>query len=219
MDGANEFSKLLNEILHSRSPRLAWALEVAKELGPTPALTDVVRSVMVVPGVRLGGRGSFVPEIEGAAEVGWTDGTDLRMKGAARQVLELFEGAESKAQGASITSATTRATSPALPGRADSVKIAKDPTSSPASLEALAESGDLDVVMALARNPSTPPTTLRLLNNKWCDFPRSPRFLWGHFVDNPNCPADILAEIARNTSNPSTKAKARAHPNFKSPTT
>jgi len=95
-----------------------------------------------------------------------------------------------------------------------SVKIVKDPKSSHDALHALAESDDLDVIVALAKNPSTPVTALRFLNRKWYDFPRSPRFLWGTFIHNPNCPRDILVEIERDTTNPWTKETARAHPNF-----
>jgi hypothetical protein len=92
--------------------------------------------------------------------------------------------------------------------------VARDPESDPSALAALSGSADLDIVIQLALNPSTPPDTLRALNGRWERFERSPRFLWGHFIYNPNCPADILSEIAQHTTNPLTKQRAREHPNF-----
>ena len=97
------------------------------------------------------------------------------------------------------------------------LKTASDPASSASALEALADSSNLDVVLALAHNPSAPPTVLRQLNKKWYSYPSSPRFLWGHFIDNPNCPSDIMNEIASETVNPFTKAAALKHPNYKAP--
>ena len=97
------------------------------------------------------------------------------------------------------------------------LKIASDPASSASALEALADSSNLDVVLALAHNPSAPPAVLRQLNKKWYSYPSSPRFLWGHFIDNPNCPSDILNEIASKTVNQWTKAAALKHPNYKAP--
>ena len=94
------------------------------------------------------------------------------------------------------------------------LEIACDPESPPDLLEALAESDNLDVVIELAKNPSTPASALHLLDGKWFHFERSPRFLWGHFIFNPNCPGDILRQIARQTSNSWARERARKHPNF-----
>ena len=93
-------------------------------------------------------------------------------------------------------------------------ELAADPGTAPETLEQLAQSDDVDVVVQLARNPSTPAEALRFLNQKWMNFERSPRFLWGSFPLNPNCPGDILSEIAENTVNDNTKRMAREHPNF-----
>lgn len=98
------------------------------------------------------------------------------------------------------------------PQEGDPRTLAGDPETAREALAALGGSEDLDVVMALARNPVTPADTLRALNRRWEHFPRSPRFLYGHLVENPACPSDLLREIERTTTNPETGARARSHP-------
>lgn len=92
--------------------------------------------------------------------------------------------------------------------------LAEDPETPADTLAELGNSDDIDIVIALVRNPSTPADTLRALDSKWHDYERSPRFLWGSFPLNPNCPSDILKQIADHTVNENTARMAREHPNF-----
>jgi len=95
-------------------------------------------------------------------------------------------------------------------------KYAKDSKTPPNILEQLASLDDLQIALAIANNSSTPASALHFLNKKWYNYPSSPRFLWGHFINNPNCPGDLLREIVQNTSNPNTAKTAKNHRNFSS---
>ena len=88
-DASRALAELIGELLDCRSPKITLVLMAAEQLHPTPELIEAVRSVKSARGlVRQPTRGRFSPEIAGRGQVGWTDGTEDRIRRFAAQVLE-----------------------------------------------------------------------------------------------------------------------------------
>lgn len=90
--------------------------------------------------------------------------------------------------------------------------LAKNPNTPGNTLEKLASSKNMGVIIAVAENPSASHETLRNLNNR---FSVPGKRLYWQFANNPNCPKDLLKEIVEKCENPYTVDLARNHPNFK----
>ena len=92
-DASRALAELIGELLDCRSPKITLVLMAAEQLHPTPELIEAVRSVKSARGlVRQPTRGRFSPEIAGRGQVGWTDGTEDRIRRFAAQVLEKLTG-------------------------------------------------------------------------------------------------------------------------------
>lgn len=94
----------------------------------------------------------------------------------------------------------------------EQLKLAKDPNVPTDTLNKLASSKDMRIIIAIAENPTTSPETLRNLNKR---FSVPGKRLYWQFANNRNCPSDILKEIVERCDNPYTVDLAREHPNFK----
>ncbi len=88
-DAARGLAELISELLRCRSQKIDNALFAAKRALPVPellrAVSEVVAAKSLAPtpsGVR------FQPQIAGAGQVGWDDGTTNRLHNYASQVLE-----------------------------------------------------------------------------------------------------------------------------------
>jgi hypothetical protein len=91
------------------------------------------------------------------------------------------------------------------------IELAKDSSTAAGLLDKLFSLADLDVDLALAKNPSTSPEILRKLNRR---HNVEGRRLYYQFATHPNCPSDLLDEIVRLCVNEGTVRVARAHPHF-----
>jgi len=88
-DASRALAELIGELLDCRSPKITLVLMAAEQLQPTPELIEAVHSVKSARGlVRQPTQGRFSPEIAGRGQVGWTDGTEDRIRRFAAQVLE-----------------------------------------------------------------------------------------------------------------------------------
>lgn len=92
-DASRALAELIGELLDCRSPKITLVLMAAEQLQSTPELIEAVRSVKSARGlVRQPTQGRFSPEIAGRGQVGWTDGTEDRIRRFAAQVLEKLTG-------------------------------------------------------------------------------------------------------------------------------
>ena len=90
--GSAALVELTRELLDSRNSGIVWPLLVAERLQSSPELVQVIQLVIDAPGLRSGVRGKFPAEIEGTGKIGWTDGTEARIKRIAARILDTLAG-------------------------------------------------------------------------------------------------------------------------------
>jgi len=90
IEGSKALANLIIDMLESRCSAISSALNIAKELTPTPQLLKAIQSVLSSGPLKAGSSGRFTPEIIGGGKIGWTDGTYKGIKELANESLTLL---------------------------------------------------------------------------------------------------------------------------------
>jgi len=223
VSGSDALGEFIQELASCRSDKIGYALCVAEELTPSPKLLTALKALSstAASNVRTAppAHQRFQAELVGAGQIAWGTSTATRLGRKAVEVLAKIAPHE----------VTTMQQDMGLQGQApidtaalpsdDRLGTAKDSKTPPETLAALASWATplaydnvsdtreaIDVLIAVAENPSTPVKTLELI----CD--RRHIGFW-ELTHNPNCPSHILKRIAA-CDNPFTAGCARSHPNF-----
>jgi len=94
-EGARALAILLTELLQCRSDKIGYAIYAAKEVSPVPELLSALESIASAPPLTSPPADArFRPEIAGAGQIGWTDGTAERIRKAASDALNSLKQLE-----------------------------------------------------------------------------------------------------------------------------
>ena len=90
MLASNTLAKLILTLLDCRNPDIWVVLDVSGEMPPTSELIDAVVKVAVAEGLTsiIPQNMPYLSEIVGQGKIGWTDGTEQRIKSVANRVLK-----------------------------------------------------------------------------------------------------------------------------------